>query len=88
MLKLLARIEPDRHYGCYGYSQVALYRNLSDLPVAVYPFHFDSKPRRGQKRVTHNCSLYDLEWLPDLIGPPVPVGALRLRALCRRPAAA
>ncbi|WP_192242774.1 hypothetical protein [Mesorhizobium silamurunense] len=87
MLKLLARIEPDRDYARHGYSQVALYRSLSELPVAVYPFHFESKPRRGQKRVTHNCFLYDLEWLPDLIGPPVPVGALRLRTLYRKTAA-
>ncbi|TJW14406.1 MAG: hypothetical protein E5W82_10545 [Mesorhizobium sp.] len=81
LLKLLARIEPDREYARHGYSQVALYRDLAALPVAVYPFHFESKPRRNQRRVTHNCFLYDLEWLPDLIGPPVHVGALRLRAL-------
>lgn len=86
MLKLLARIEPDRDYARYGYTQVAIYRSLSELPVAVFPFHFESKPRRGQPRVTYNCFLYDLEWLPDLIGPPVHVGALRLRALCRRAA--
>ena len=81
MHKLFARREPDRDYARYGYSQVALYAPGKILPVAVYHFNFDSKPRYGQARVTHNCCRYDLEWLPDLIGPPVHVGELRMRAM-------
>ncbi|CDX26793.1 hypothetical protein MPL3356_60556 [Mesorhizobium plurifarium] len=86
MLKLLARIEPDREYARHGYEQVAVYRSLSELPVAVYPFFFESMPIRGQKLIHRDGFTYELEWLPDLIGPPVPVAALRLRALHRRAA--
>lgn len=81
MLTLLARAEPDRAYGMYGYAQVALYMRLCDLPKAVFPFNAETKPRRGTERVTLNGFRYKLEWLPDLIGPPIPVGELRLRAL-------
>ncbi len=84
MHKLFARREPDRDYARYGYSQVALYAPGKILPVAVYPFHFESRPTRKQTRVMHNCFRYDLEWLPDLIGPPVHVGELRMRAMTGR----
>ena len=80
-LKLYARREPDRRYAMHGYSQIALYRPGEAWPVAVYPFHFENRPTKRQSRISHNCARYDLEWLPDLIGPPVDVGALRLRAI-------
>lgn len=79
--KLFARVEPDRVYGYYGYTQIAIYSPGKILPVAVYPFASVTRPRRGDKRVMHNCCRYELEWLPDLIGPPVHVGELRARAM-------
>lgn len=80
MMKLYARREPDRDYARYGYCQVALYGAPGDpLPVAVYPFHFEGKPRHGAPHAMHNCARWPLEWLPDLIGPPVHVGELRWR---------
>ena len=38
----LARIEPDREYSRTGNSQVALYRPGESLPVAVFPFFFET----------------------------------------------
>lgn len=81
MPTLFARREPDRRYALYGYAQVALYRVGSPIPVAVYPFHFESRPKRSQRTVIHNCATYRLEWLSDLIGPPVHVGQMKERQM-------
>lgn len=81
LLTLYARREPDREYARHGYSQIALYKPGQSLPCAVYPFHWESRPGRNQRTVQHNSFTYLLEWLPDLIGPPVHLGMLRARAM-------
>jgi hypothetical protein len=81
METLKARREPDLRYARHGYSQVALYRPGQALPVAVFPFHYESKPRRWQETAMVNCVRYGLEWIPDLIGPPVDVGLMKWRAM-------
>lgn len=80
--KLYARREPCVRHGVHGYGQVAAYGRPGDvLPVAVWPCMFESCPKRGAKHAMVNCYRYALEWLPDLIGPPVHVGEMKMRAM-------
>ena len=45
---------------------VVAYRD-SECTVRAFccPWHYSTKPRRNQRRVTFNCWIWEARWLPD-----------------------
>ena len=61
MLKVTPSLaDPKRHLDVQVY-----YDREATRKAARYPWYYSNKPTRRNKRVTHNCANYDLEWLPD-----------------------
>jgi hypothetical protein len=68
---LFARREPTTDsfaisVGAKSKLDLVLYEDKDCTKAASrYPW-FYSRPTRANKRVMHNCTRYNLEWLPDL----------------------
>ena len=69
LLTLFARKEPTRDRididrGMGHRQDTVLYRDAAcTTPMARWPWHYTSCPRRGQKRVTLNCCNWALAWV-------------------------
>lgn len=66
---LYARREPTNDSEVPDKQDIVLYSDQeATKPVARYPWHYtESSPKYGASLVTHNCSVYYLIWLTDLI---------------------